>query len=179
MSVMHKREGFTLIELLVVIAIIAVLMAILFPALRSVREQGKRTVCLNHLKQLSLGWMLYAYDYDGNIVFADILNTTGTNNWWVRWPSGGAENSSMEEWQKAIKEGQPYSGGIYIQRFRPYSAWKSRFAYGTKSNMGKAVIHSKRYTIKIPKSNTFIIHEVHARVIENSQCLLRKRDSRL
>ena len=53
---MKKKEGFTLIELLVVIAIIAVLMAILMPALNRVKEQGKRATCLYNLKQLSLCW---------------------------------------------------------------------------------------------------------------------------
>lgn len=61
-------SGFTLIELLVVIAIIAVLMAILMPALHRVREQGKRAVCLSHLKQLGLVWIMYADDNDGYIV---------------------------------------------------------------------------------------------------------------
>jgi len=60
--------GFTLVELLVVIAIIAILMAILLPALNRAREQGKRIVCLNNLKQLTLAWILYADDNDGKIV---------------------------------------------------------------------------------------------------------------
>jgi len=50
---MTKRGGFTLIELLVVIAVIAILMAILMPALNRAREQGKRAVCLSNLKQLT------------------------------------------------------------------------------------------------------------------------------
>ena len=65
---MAKQKGFTLIELLVVIAIIAVLMAILMPALNRAREQGKRAMCLNNLKQLSLAWILYADDNDDKIV---------------------------------------------------------------------------------------------------------------
>ena len=65
---MDKRKGFTLIELLVVIAIIAVLMAILMPALARVREQGKRIVCEHNLKSLTLAWVMYADDNDDKIV---------------------------------------------------------------------------------------------------------------
>jgi len=65
---MDKRRAFTLIELLVVIAIIAVLMAILMPTLQRAREQGKRAVCLNNVKQLTLAWILYADDNDDKIV---------------------------------------------------------------------------------------------------------------
>ena len=75
---MGKQRGFTLIELLVVIAIIGVLM----PALNRAREQGKRGVCLNNLKQLTLGWILYADDNDDRIVEAN----TGRSDAWVRWP---------------------------------------------------------------------------------------------
>jgi len=60
--------GFTLIELLVVIAVIALLLALLFPALRSAREQGQRAVCLNNLKQLTLAWIMFAEENDGNLV---------------------------------------------------------------------------------------------------------------
>ena len=65
---MRRYKGFTLIELLVVIAIIAVLMAILFPALNRAREQGRRAVCLNHLKTLTFAWTMYIDENDDKIV---------------------------------------------------------------------------------------------------------------
>ncbi len=58
------RRGFTLIELLVVIAIIAILAAILFPVFARAREKARQTSCLSNTKQLMLGFMMYAQDYD-------------------------------------------------------------------------------------------------------------------
>ena len=60
--------GFTLVELLVVIAIIALLMAVLLPALNKARSQSKRIVCLSGLKQLVTAWMAYADNSDGKLV---------------------------------------------------------------------------------------------------------------
>src|SRR4030042_138791 len=60
--------GFTLIELLVVITVIALLLALLIPALRSAKEQGQRVVCLSNLRQLTLAWIMYAEDNNENIV---------------------------------------------------------------------------------------------------------------
>ena len=59
-----RRSGFTLIELLVVIAIIAILAAILFPVFARAREKARQTSCLSNEKQIMLGWIMYAQDYD-------------------------------------------------------------------------------------------------------------------
>jgi prepilin-type N-terminal cleavage/methylation domain-containing protein/prepilin-type processing-associated H-X9-DG protein len=63
-NVMSKSKAFTLIELLVVIAVIAILMAILMPALNLARDQGRKMVCSNNLHSLALANQLYAANFD-------------------------------------------------------------------------------------------------------------------
>jgi len=84
---LNSRRGFTLIELLVVIAIIAILAALLLPALSLGKENARRAVCLNNQKQLDLAWQMYADEHKGQMA---------SNDWDLRF--GNVPESPTNSW---------------------------------------------------------------------------------
>jgi prepilin-type N-terminal cleavage/methylation domain-containing protein/prepilin-type processing-associated H-X9-DG protein len=144
---MKKQRAFTLIELLVVISVIALLMAILLPALGRARESGKRTVCLSNLKTLQLAWGMYADNNNEKIVFGEAAQSSsepGTNpprdDGSLCWNGYDISITTLDAQLKAIRSGALYP---YIGSVKPY-----RCPNGLRGN-------SRSYNI-VPSMNTSI-----------------------
>ncbi|MBA7651946.1 hypothetical protein ES703_59775 [subsurface metagenome] len=105
--------GFTLIELLVVISIISMLMSIMLPGLSRARELGKRVVCLNNLRQLTLAWYFYANDNDDRLCSPDThWNDKQGSSYWVADGPGELSSNNVGGTKIAIENGilWPYTG---------------------------------------------------------------------
>ncbi len=131
-----RRRGFTLIELLVVIAIIAILAAILFPVFAKAREKARQTSCLSNMKQLTLGMLMYAQDYDekwcpgyrggGGYDPVTKTNRTGWYAWWGNiYPY--------------VKNAQIYScpsaGGTVDYSYNPWVVTRGYGDFGASANL--------------------------------------------
>jgi len=117
-----KKRAFTLIELLVVIAIIALLLALLMPALRLAKDQAAGLLCVHNLKTMSMGWFTYTVDHDGTLMGGHRKRGTNFNDktcfpdgFWINPPHDAAGNYTsnnppgvLEDKLRGIRTGQIY-----------------------------------------------------------------------
>jgi len=152
---MFKRTAFTLIELLVVIAIIAILMAVLLPALNVAKEQGRGISCSSNQKTLSLAYIMYASENDGNVCGGWALsNTVNGVPPWVMPPldySGGtivpmpSGPVTRQQRYNGLKEGVLYQ---YVKDIRAYHCpGDNRITRGTSRGMGLENLIYRSYSL--------------------------------
>ena len=90
------KKKFTLIELLVVIAIIAILAAMLLPALGTVRTKAKQVPCAGNLKQISMLTTLYANTFDNLLIAYTILNCSSNSLKYIVWSNRHPQSANCQ-----------------------------------------------------------------------------------
>ncbi len=153
---MNRKKGFTLIELLVVIAVIAVLMAILMPALNIAREQGRGIACSSNQKTLALAYTMYASDNDGSICagWATHSPVNGIPPWVMpplSYGAGGAIQGkgggpvTREERYNGLREGELYK---YVKDVGAYHCpGDNRITRGTSLGNGLEYLIYRSYSL--------------------------------
>ena len=167
-SKIRMTKGFTLIELLVVISIIALLLSIILPSLRRAKESGKRAVCLNNVRSLSIAYVLYTDDNQGKLptcagykAWCNVVEDPYANK-----PSEAPEILQIESLRNGLL--YPYVNTIEIYRcpiakkeeFRTYSLSSAmNFPVGSGVPVEWGEIISKITQVKNPSSRMLFLDD--------------------
>ncbi|HNQ87529.1 MAG TPA: prepilin-type N-terminal cleavage/methylation domain-containing protein [Verrucomicrobiota bacterium] len=150
----HRRCGFTLIELLVVIAIIAILAAMLMPALSKAKSKAQTISCLNNAKQLQVAFELYATD-NGDILMDNSVNGVASpgDKAWIK----GNVQEYVTDYPEHPRYGVlfPYNSSLAI-----YQCPASRaYIQGVGRGSGTRVPHNRSYSVSVWLGNNLDLGE--------------------
>ena len=153
----RRMNGFTLIELLVVIAIIAILAALLLPALTAAKAKARSAGCISNLRQLSLGWKMYADDNNGTL--AVNLPQPSTEQSWV---AGFFSPATPATNQTILSQGKLFSYVLNPAVYRcPADETQVRgtpsvLSYSMNGWMGSRTMSQNNYAVNGSAYRTFV-----------------------